>query len=77
MNDASASSSVCAEKQPLVAAHDVATNAFAAAVTNLHELIGTSAKSEYSRLRQTVDEARLGSEQARLALEGHIETHQC
>jgi hypothetical protein len=50
---------------------------FAAAVTNLHERIGTSSKSEYSRLRQAIDEARLQSEQARLALEGHIETHQC
>ena len=77
MNDASASSSVCAEKQRLVAAYDAATNAFAAAVTSLHERMGTSSKSDYTRLRQTVDEARLKSEQARLALEGHIETHQC
>jgi hypothetical protein len=73
MNDAS----VCPEKQHFVAAYKAATNAFAAAVTNLHERMGTSSKSDYSRLRQTVDEARLKSEQARLALEGHIETHRC
>jgi hypothetical protein len=56
MSDALASSSVCAEKQRLAAAYDAATNASAAAVTNLHQGIDASSKSEYFRLRQPVDE---------------------
>jgi hypothetical protein len=77
MSDTIAGSSVCAEKQRLVAAYDAATNAFAAAVTNLHERIGTSSKSEYSWFRERVEEARLHSEQSRVALEHHIELHEC
>lgn len=76
-DDAISNSSVCAEKERLVAAYEADTNAFAATVTNLHERIGTSSKGDYFRLRQTVDEARLKSEQSRLALERHIESHQC
>ena len=72
-----ANSTVCAEKQHLVGAFEADTKAFAAAVTSLRDRIGTSAKGDYARLREAVDEARLESERSRLALERHIETHQC
>jgi hypothetical protein len=77
MNDTVANSGVCAEKLRLVTAYEADTNAFAAAVTNLHEQIGTSSKGDYFRLRQRVDEARIKSEHSRLALERHVESHQC
>ena len=77
MCDAIANSGVCAEKLRLVAAYQADTNAFAAAVTNLHDRIGTSSQGDYFRLRQTVDDARIRSEQSRLALERHVESHQC
>jgi hypothetical protein len=77
MNDTIANSGVCVEKLRLMAAHEADTNAFAAAVTNLHERIGTSSKSDCVRARQTIDEARIKSEHSRLALERHVESHQC
>ena len=43
------------EKRRLVAAYDAATNAFAAAVSNLHERIGTSSKGEPRCIRETVE----------------------
>ena len=39
--------------------------------------MGTSPREEYIRLTQISNEARLQSEQARLALEKHIATHGC
>jgi hypothetical protein len=46
-------------------------------VTELHRQIGTSLKEEYKRLERISTEARVKSEQARLALEQHISTHRC
>jgi hypothetical protein len=56
--------------------HD-ATLAFSNAVQELRRKIGTSPKDEYERLERFSNEARVISEQARLALERHIATHRC
>jgi hypothetical protein len=39
--------------------------------------MGTSAKTEYERLTRAADEARVKSEQVRLALEQHVAAHNC
>jgi hypothetical protein len=39
--------------------------------------LGTSAKEDYERLDRAATEARVKSEQARLALEQHIAAHRC
>jgi hypothetical protein len=39
--------------------------------------MGTSLKDEYDRLERASNEARVRSEQARLALEQHIAAHRC
>jgi hypothetical protein len=67
----------CGEKARLVKEYSQATAAFSDAVKELHRRIGTSPKEEYTRLTQISREARVKSEQARLALEQHIETHRC
>jgi hypothetical protein len=67
----------CEEKARLVMEYDAATTAFCEAVTELHRKIGTSPKEEYKRLERISTEARVKSEQARLALEQHISTHRC
>lgn len=54
-----------------------ATERFSAAVTHLQHKMGISSLTDYQRLQRIADEARLKSEQARLALEGQIATHQC
>jgi hypothetical protein len=46
-------------------------------VKELRRKIGTSLKEEYQRLEQISAEARVKSEQARLALEQHISAHRC
>jgi hypothetical protein len=57
--------------------YDSATSKFSAAVSELHLKIGTSAKDDYDRLERGSNEARVRSEQARLALEQHIAAHRC
>jgi hypothetical protein len=68
---------VCEEKERLMSEYREATERFSAAVTHLQRKMGTSSLTDYQRLQRIADEARLKSEQARLALEGHVATHQC
>jgi hypothetical protein len=68
---------ICPEKERLATEYEVATVRFAAAVTDLNRNMGTSVRSEYQRLQRVADEARVKSEQARLALEQHVAAHQC
>jgi hypothetical protein len=67
----------CEEKTRLATEYEAATSAFSQAVKQLHRKIGTSPKEEYQRLERISSEARVKSEQARLALEQHITTHRC
>jgi hypothetical protein len=67
----------CEEKARLLTEYKAATSAFSEAVKGLHRKIGTCPKEEYKRLERIANEARVKSEQARLALEQHISTHRC
>jgi hypothetical protein len=67
----------CEEKTQLAMEYDAATSKFSEAVRELHRRIGTSPKDEYDPLERASNEARVRSEQARLALERHIATHRC
>jgi hypothetical protein len=67
----------CTEKQRLVQEYETATAKFAEAVAQLQRQIGTSSRPEYERLQRVSDEARVKSEQARLALKQHVSTHKC
>jgi hypothetical protein len=53
------------------------TEAFSRSVRELQELRGTSPLAEYQRVQRLSEEARIKSEQARLALEEHINKHHC
>ena len=61
----------CIEKERLAKQYDLATALFSEAVKELHREMGTSPK-EYARLDRAANEARVKSEHARLALEGHV-----
>ena len=67
----------CEEKARLAAEYDNATAKFSAAVKELREKMGTSPKEDYERLDRVANEARVKSEQSRLALEQHIAAHRC
>lgn len=67
----------CKEKTQLVNEYEMKTQKFAAVLTELQQKMGTSTKTEYTRLQLLVDEARVQLEQARLALERHIAEHKC
>jgi hypothetical protein len=67
----------CEEKARLTMEYDTATSKFSATVSELRLRMGTSPKDEYRRLERTSNEARVRSEQARLALEEHIAAHRC
>ena len=67
----------CEEKTRLAMEYDAATSKFSEAVRELHRRIDTSPKDEYDRLERASNEARVRSEQARLALEQHIAAHRC
>jgi hypothetical protein len=68
---------LCPEKARLAKEYEAATAMFSAAVGELALRIGTSPHAEYQRLQRVSDEARLKSEQARLALEQHTVAHGC
>lgn len=68
---------VCEEKQRLGLEYEIATKKFSDAVTELQRKMGTSPKNDYDRLSRAADQARVKSEQARLALEQHIASHRC
>ena len=68
---------VCEEKMRLVSEFEAATKKFAEAVSELQYKMGTSQKADYERLGHATDEARVKSEQARLALEQHVVAHGC
>jgi hypothetical protein len=67
----------CEEKARLASEYDAATSRFSEAVRELHRKMGTSPKEEYDRLERISTQARMSSEQARLALEQHIAAHRC
>jgi len=67
----------CEEKRRLATEYEATTAKFSDAVTELRKKMGTSAKEEYQRLDRAANEARVKSEQARLALEQHISAHRC
>jgi hypothetical protein len=67
----------CEEKARLAMEYDAATTAFSEAVKELNRRIGTSPKEEYQQLERISAEARVKSEQARLALEQHTFAHKC
>ena len=67
----------CEEKSRLAIEYEASIMKFSDAVTELRKKTGTSAKEEYQRLDRAANEARVKSEQARLALEQHIAAHRC
>jgi ATP-dependent helicase YprA (DUF1998 family) len=67
----------CEQKNLLATEYDDSTARFSEAVRELRQKTGTSPKEEYDRLERVTDEARVRSEQARLALEQHIAAHHC
>jgi hypothetical protein len=67
----------CEEKPRLLGDYDAATAAFSESVSALNRQTGTSSREAYEQLRRSVDDARVKSEQARLALEAHVNDHRC
>jgi hypothetical protein len=67
----------CQEKARLAQDYEAATVRFSEAVGRLQRNIGTSTRADYERLQRISDEARVKSEQARLALEQHLAAHGC
>jgi hypothetical protein len=67
----------CEQKKRLADDYVATTATFAAAVGELQRRIGTAPKTEYEAVQRSCDEARVKSEQARLALEVHVASHGC
>jgi hypothetical protein len=67
----------CVEKLRLAEEYDLATKNFSEGVEELHGRMGTTGREEYARLERAANEARVKSEQTRLALEHHIAAHRC
>lgn len=67
----------CEQKKRLATEYETATMKFSQAVGELRKKLGVSTIEEYQRLDRAANEARVKSEQARLALEQHIASHRC
>jgi len=70
-------SMACEEKARLASEYEETSWKYADAVAELNRKMGTSAKAEYEQLTRAADEARVKSEQSRLALEQHVAEHNC
>ena len=67
----------CEVKIRLTSQYEEATTLFSEAVTELRRKIGISTRENYEQLGRRANDARVKSEQARLALEQHIAEHRC
>lgn len=67
----------CEEKNALLRRYDDATRDFSDRVGALNGKIGVTQKREYESLERAVEDARLKSEQARIAYERHVADHCC
>jgi hypothetical protein len=67
----------CEEKGRLLRQYDDAKLAFSDAVQEQRRKIGMAPRDEYQRLERISHEAKVKSEQTRLALEQHIAAHRC
>ena len=67
----------CEEKSALLQAYNDATRWFSDRVAALNAKIGVTPKHEYDTLERDVEDARLASEQARIAYERHVADHGC
>jgi hypothetical protein len=67
----------CEEKFTLLHAYNDATRLFADRVAALNAKIGTTPKHKYNLLERGAEDARLNSEQARIAYERHLADHGC
>lgn len=65
------------KKKQLMTEYGTATSAFADAVTKLEHETATLSQAEYASRAQAVTEAQIKSEEARLVLERHVDTHRC
>jgi hypothetical protein len=73
----SKTSAGCEERSRLLQAYNNATREFSDRVSALNARIGVTPKHEYDLLERAAEDARLRSEQARIAYERHVADHGC
>jgi len=67
----------CVEKDRLLTMYRVAVEHYFASVESLNRVRGTTLEEEFEHLASVSQHAWVLAEAARLALEGHTETHEC
>ena len=67
----------CEEKHQLIGLFKAGVSHYSAMVNDLNLTRGKTSKHEYDRLVVQAEEARIASERARLALDRHIQKHNC
>jgi hypothetical protein len=73
----SKTSAGCEERSRLLQSYNDATREFSDRVSALNARIGVTPKHEYDLLERASEDARLKSEQARIAYERHVADHGC
>jgi hypothetical protein len=67
----------CEERSRLLQSYNDASREFSDKVSALNARIGVTPKHEYDLLERASEDARLKSEQARIAYERHVADHGC
>ena len=67
----------CEEQNRLLKLYRAAVSEYSATVNDLAVTRGKITLQEYNRLLAVSEKARTGSEEGRLALEGHTQEHGC
>jgi hypothetical protein len=68
---------ICMEKERLARALDWASFCYSQAAETLRGRVGVLEKAEYQKLNRAVEEAWTKMEDARVALDRHIDEHRC
>jgi RNase P subunit RPR2 len=68
---------MCEEKQRLLEVYETTETAHSERLTTLTRQAGTVSRADYEALKKALDQARMESERARIALDAHVSSHSC
>ena len=69
--------SECEQKQRLLHKYETAVSEYSRSVSVLKNRLGVLEREEYVRIQRFTEEARVRAEEARIALEKHVQQHGC
>ena len=67
----------CPVKEQLLHAYEATVSEYSRSVSVLKSRLGILSRDEYLKIQRFTEEARVRAEEARLALQKHVQEHDC